>query len=292
MNKQKNEKGSDFAFEHYWVLLRDHPKWSEGWTHVKVVTPKRKAPCSEEDSDCFDLSEMERGVATASEEGGGSAEGGSVRAEGSRIFKGRPGGVKGAKEDQRQGKMRDGLLLAHAEATKSMAAAHMRKAAILEDQNLLMLMSMPDADEDAKEYLRLRRQMELKKLRKLVAEEECRDANANAINVPHAANVSDVDLSSPGAWSPAAEGYGQDEEQVGEQGAATQHSSQTTFGQTPANWFTLEHVDSGQPTQFRVLGEHSERSNSQAIDLDGYQENLVSSEDNVHFGLSFHGQNR
>jgi hypothetical protein len=85
-----------------------------------------------------------------------------VRAEASWIFKGRPGGVKAAKDDVRQGKIHEGLMLAHAEATRSMAAAHMRKAAILEDQNLLMLMSIPDADEDAKEYLRLRRQMELK----------------------------------------------------------------------------------------------------------------------------------
>ena len=49
-------------------------------------------------------------------------------------------------------------------------------------------------------------------------------------------------------------------------------------------------TDIGQPTQFRVLGEQSERSNSQPIDLDGYQEDLVSSEDNEHFGLSLHGQ--
>jgi hypothetical protein len=261
---------------------------------VKVVTPKRKAPCaSEEDSDIFDLGEMEWGVATTSEEGGGSAEGGRVRAEASRIFKGRPGGVKAAKDDVKQGKIHEGLMLAHAEATRSMAATHMRKAAILEDHNLLMLMSMPDADEDAKEYLRLRRQMELKKLRKLVAEEECRDAEANPVN---AANV-DVPVSSLGAWSPGAEG---DEEQVGDwpehatqhTEAATQHMPQTEFPQTPANWFTLEHVDSSQPTQFRVLGEHSECSNSQTINLDGYQENLGSSEDNVHFGLSLHGQYR
>ena len=157
---------------------------------------------------------MERGVGVASEEGCGLAKGGSVRAEASRVFKGRPGGVKLAKEDQRQGKIREGLLLAHAEATKSMAAAHMRKAALPEVQNLLMLMSMPDDDEDAKEYLRLRRQTELKKLRKLVAEEEGREAEANAVNLPHAATCPDADVSSPGAWSPGAKGYGQDEEQV------------------------------------------------------------------------------
>ena len=151
--KQKNKKGFDVTFEHCWVLLRDHPKWSEGWTEVKVVTPKRKSPCSEEDSDRFDLSEMERGIGVVSEKGCGSAGGGSVRAEASRIFKGCPRGVKLAKEDQRQGKMCEGLLLAHAKATKSMATAHMRKAALLEDQKLLMLMSMLDANEDAKVYL-------------------------------------------------------------------------------------------------------------------------------------------
>jgi hypothetical protein len=123
---------------------------------------------------------------------------------------------------------------------------------------------------------------------------------------PHSANVDDVPVSSPGAWSPAAEGYAQEEEHVpnwqenthrevsteNTHPSATHHFSQTEFGQTPANWFTLEHVDSGQPSQFRVLGEQSERSNSQPIDLDGYQENLVSSEDNVIFGLSLHGQYR
>jgi hypothetical protein len=79
--KQKNDKGSNFAFEHCLVLLRNHPKWSEGWTQVKVVTPKRKAPCaSEEDSDIFDLGEMERSIATASEEGADQRrEGGCVQ---------------------------------------------------------------------------------------------------------------------------------------------------------------------------------------------------------------------
>ena len=223
-----------------------------------------------------------------------------------RVLKGRPRGVKLTKEDQRQGKIREGLLLAHAEATKNMVVTHMWKAALLEDHNLLMRMSMPDADEDADEYLRLRRQMELRKLRKLVAEEEGRKAEANAVNLPHAAICPDAGVSSPGAWSPGVEGYGQDEEQVCEQqeqldthtvcsensqGLGSLHFSHREFGQTPANWFSLEHVDIEQPTQCEILGEQSERSNSQPIDLDGYQENLVSSENNVHFGLSFHGHN-
>jgi hypothetical protein len=180
--KQKNEKGSDIAFEHCWVLLRDHLKWAEGWTQVKVVTPKRKVPCREEDSDCIDLTKMERGVGVGLEGGGGSAKGGSIVAEAAQIFKWRPGGAKLTKEDQRQGEICEGLMFAHAEATKSMVAAHMRKVALLEDQNLLMLMSMPEADSDAKEYLRLQRQMELRKLRKLLAEEEDRDRKFEAAN--------------------------------------------------------------------------------------------------------------
>ena len=151
--KQKNEKGSDFAFEHYWVLLKDHPKWAEGWTQVKVVMSKRKVHCSDQESDCIDLIEIERGGGVGLEEGGESSQGGSSTAEAARIFKGRPGGTKLAKEVQRQGKIREGQLYAHVEATKNMDVTHMQKAAPLEDQNLLMLMSMLDADLNAKKYL-------------------------------------------------------------------------------------------------------------------------------------------
>jgi hypothetical protein len=60
-------------------------------------------------------------------------------------FNVRPGGTKAAKEDQRQQKVREAALFAQAEATKTMAAAQMRKVALLEEQNLLMLMTMPDS---------------------------------------------------------------------------------------------------------------------------------------------------
>jgi hypothetical protein len=98
-----------------------------------------------------------------SEGGGGSVEGGGSTAESAQIFKRHPGGTKIAKEDQRQGKIRKGLMAACTEATKNMAAVHMQKVALLEDQNLLMLMLMPYVDSDAKEYMCLQRQMELRK---------------------------------------------------------------------------------------------------------------------------------
>ena len=56
-----------------------------------------------------------------------------------------------------------------------MAAATKKKAQILEDQNVLLMFTSPDTriiSEEAKEYLHLKRTIELKKLRRLVDEEE------------------------------------------------------------------------------------------------------------------------
>ena len=87
------------------------------------------------------------------------------------------GGVKASKQDNIQQKIRDGPLYAQADATRSMAAAQMKNATLIEDQNMLLLMTMPiddSAGEDAREYLRLRRGDELKKLKKRLSEEESR----------------------------------------------------------------------------------------------------------------------
>ena len=89
-----------------------------------------------------------------------------------------------------------------------MVAAHMRKAALLEDQNLLMLMSMPNADLDAKEYMHLRRQMELRKHCKLMAEEEDCDRVVAKEAFDAEAVAANATVSSPGEWSLGAEGEG------------------------------------------------------------------------------------
>jgi hypothetical protein len=75
-------------------------------------------------------------------------------------------------------------MYAQAEATRTMAAAQMRKAELLEEQNKLLLMTMPDdriTTHEAREYLRLRRQDELKKLRRKLAEEEDRERMATGL---------------------------------------------------------------------------------------------------------------
>jgi hypothetical protein len=79
--------------------------------------------------------------------------------------------------------MRDGALYAQAEATKSMTTVQMKKIVLIEDQNMLLLMTMPieeSAGEDAREYLRLRR-----------GEEH---------DPPHAAALLDGDGAGPPSW--------------------------------------------------------------------------------------------
>jgi hypothetical protein len=108
--KAKHAKGCDFIFHHCWVILKDYPKWADGWTQVKPPTTKRKAATSDLKSDCFVLE-------------GGNVLAGVVSMEDQRIFTGRPRGTKAAKEDQRQTKVREAALFAQAEATKTMVAA-------------------------------------------------------------------------------------------------------------------------------------------------------------------------
>lgn len=43
----KNAKKTDFAFEHCWVLLKDHSKWVDGWSHVKSSMLERKSQALE-----------------------------------------------------------------------------------------------------------------------------------------------------------------------------------------------------------------------------------------------------
>jgi hypothetical protein len=118
-------------------MVKDVPQWDEGWVHEKVArTPlcKQKGPSSDcGESDCH--------LVDATEESDGFG-----RAEPSRGFvMARPRGTKHAKENIKQGKNQDAARHKQATATKSIAIAAMRKAAILEEANMLMLMTLPDS---------------------------------------------------------------------------------------------------------------------------------------------------
>lgn len=167
----KHPKNSDFTFQHVWLMIKDVPRWSEGWVHDKQPTPpaKRKEPSTDSgESDCCI---MEPGVPG--------------------VWKGlsssRPSGSKMAKEELKQSKIRESALRAQAAATQTIAAATVRKNELMEEANLLVIMTLPsthDLEPDQVEYLRLRRREELKKLKRRLAEEEAREANEPPSTLP------------------------------------------------------------------------------------------------------------
>lgn len=164
--KIKAAKNSDFLFLHCWWLLKDAPKWADGFGGAKKTTPtkrSRAAEGSDQESDCVD---MEAPVGGGGPEAAGSAGAG-------RTFK-RPMGNRIAKEEHKQDKLRELAIRAQAAATKDMAAATWRKTELLQEQNVLMLFTTPDVqitDAGAREYLRLRREEELGKLRRRLEED-------------------------------------------------------------------------------------------------------------------------
>ena len=103
----------------------------------------------------------------------------------------RPQGNMAAIEDNKNMKIHDVAIRAQAVATKEMAAATKKKAQILEDQNVLLMFTSPDTriiSEEAKEYLHLKRTIELKKLRRLVDEEEEMEQPRHEVEVEESGN--------------------------------------------------------------------------------------------------------
>jgi hypothetical protein len=149
------------------LLVKDFPRWAEGWGTKEVTLMKRKSSSSDHESQ-----------AGTPESGLGVDSAGDVQPNG--VFRERPIGTKAAKNVHREGKMREGAAYAQAKATEVMAAATMRKAALLEDHNMLLLMTNSQTPE-AQEYLRLRQAEELKKLRRRLADQEQQELEAQVV---------------------------------------------------------------------------------------------------------------
>jgi hypothetical protein len=167
--KQKSAKKQEFAFEHCWLLLKDHPKWADGWSSPKPASSMR--PGNASDRSPTEPGDIPRTQFDAARSPGTRSVSEADCAGSQRPAISRPGGSKAAREECRSNSAREGAIYAQAEATRTMAAAQMKKAALLEDQNMLLLMMMPDdkiTTSEAREYLRLRRGDELKKLRRRI----------------------------------------------------------------------------------------------------------------------------
>ena len=166
----KSNKGTEFAYLHCWYLVKDVSRWDQGLTHTVLRTPALKRPfppSSKVESDNTRM--VVQSQAPPSLEvppPTGSATSGRGR---------RPQGCRSAKDKQKYIKMKEHAMRTQASAHEKMALATMRKAESLEDSNILMLFTCPNAhvtSPDAQEYLKMRRAIELKKLRRKWQEDE------------------------------------------------------------------------------------------------------------------------
>jgi hypothetical protein len=128
----KSAKGCQFTFEHCWVLVKDFPRWADGWGSMKQVIPsKRRASSSTYDSNEAALE-------------GTSAVEGDCELDRNQVLREWPTGTKAAKVVHKMDKQKEGVAYCQAEATAVLAEAIVAKNLLLAEQNLLILMTTPD----------------------------------------------------------------------------------------------------------------------------------------------------
>ena len=169
--KVRHPKQQPFVFVHCWRLLKDVPRWADvvgsaatSQASIRSPTgmPKRRTAAPPP-------AEVEAEAET------GAPDVDKVGEEALPKRPRRPQGSKSAKEELRLRQVKEVAIHAQARATADLAAANMRKAQVLQDQAALLLFTMPmeqGLSEEAREYLSLRREEEMTKLRRRVAEEK------------------------------------------------------------------------------------------------------------------------
>jgi hypothetical protein len=162
--KKKHPKGAEFGYLHVLLIVKDYPRWAEGWGTSTTVAPSRRPRVAGADQES---------VIGVSEEATGFEDGGDMESNvGLQV---QPTGSKAAKEAHKAAKTRDGAMYAQAVAQEVLGVAATRKAAIMAEHNLILLMSTPDEGglpmATAREFLALRQAEELKKLKLRLAEE-------------------------------------------------------------------------------------------------------------------------
>jgi hypothetical protein len=154
MFQVKSAKGSEFTFEHCWILVKDFPRWADRWGTMKQTTPsKRRASSSAHDS----VEETQEG--TSAVEGNGELAGNAV-------LRNRPIGTKSAKASQKAEKEKEGAAYRQAQATTLLAEATVAKNVLLAEKNLLILMTTPDSQIGggvAQRFIRMQQEEELQK---------------------------------------------------------------------------------------------------------------------------------
>jgi hypothetical protein len=182
----KHPKQQGFLYIHCWTILKDIPRWFDSAVEVRVrqamktppPQPLKKRRLSSEgaeeptchDDDGEECTEVDAAPASRRPQ--------------------RPTGNKAAKEELNRVRVKEITMRAQARATAEMAAANAEKVAVMRDQAALQLFSIPDESamsDMAREYIQLRREEELTKVKRRIqaskADFECTNP---AVVEPHA----------------------------------------------------------------------------------------------------------
>ena len=165
----KHPKQQGFLYIHCWTILKDIPRWFESAVEVRLrqaikTPPPQPMKRRRLSSELQDASEP-----TAVDDDGEEC----VEVDSTTVSRRpqRPTGNKAAKEELHRARVKESTMRAQAKATSEMAASNAEKVAVMRDQAALQLFSIPDdstMSDMAREYLQLRREEELTKVKRRI----------------------------------------------------------------------------------------------------------------------------
>ena len=145
------------TYEHVQVFVKDYPKWFDRGTYSSNVTPSKKRASTSNHGPGIESAETTSNLHNAPEMAGNAWQGA------------RSTGTKAAKEAQKNLKAKKAAAYKQAKAIEVLTKATLRKTALMEEHNLILLITATDAQGQpsttATEFLALRQKEELQKLK-------------------------------------------------------------------------------------------------------------------------------
>ena len=180
--KDRHPKQQTFVFLHCWHLLKEVPRW---WQSAQEIQRRGSAGVG------ASAVGMATRTAAAEQQGASNGEVGEPAEEPAEVVvrqnfparPTRPQGNKAAKANLSDDSRRDSILKTQALATEQMAVANMRKAEAMSDHTAMSLFRMPieECDDEAREYFKLRRKLELERIKRRM-EHENREAEREKLD--------------------------------------------------------------------------------------------------------------
>ena len=165
----KHPKQQGFLYIHCWTILKDIPRWFDSAVEVRVRHAMKTPPPQPLKRRRLSSEGADAGEPSAFEDDGEECV--EVDAAPTSRRPQRPTGTKAAKDELNRVRVKKSTMRAQARATAEMVAANAEKVAVMRDQAALQLFSIPDdsaMSDMAREYLQLRREEELTKVKRRI----------------------------------------------------------------------------------------------------------------------------